>query len=231
MDGNGRWATARGLPRTAGHRQGVDALRRTAKAAIDLGIRCLTVYGFSLENWSRPPLEVGNLMTLLRHYLKSELRTLMEQRIRLRIIGDRARLPSDIVELIEFAEAQTRGNSQLALVLALSYGGRQEILKAARRLAIAATEGRIDAAAIDQVDIREALETTGLPDPDLVIRAGGERRISNFLLWQSAHSQLVFVKTPWPDFGEAELIDAVRCYRGRKTGALPTGSPSRARIA
>ena len=231
MDGNGRWAKDRGLPRMVGHIQGVDALRRTARAAIDLGIRCLTVYGFSLENWSRPPLEVDNLMSLLRRYLRSELTSLIEQGIRLRVIGDRALLPVDIVDLIDVTEAKTRNNRRLELVVALSYSGRQEILGAAKRLAAASSEGRIDPAAIDQVDVCDALETAGLPDPDLVIRAGGERRISNFLLWQSAHSHLVFLKTPWPAFGEADLIEAVRRYHDLKAAASQPGPPSRARIA
>ncbi len=221
MDGNGRWAKARGLPRAAGHSRGAEALRHTVSAAIELGIPYLTVYAFSSENWGRPPAEVDGLMVLLRRYLRGEIAEFHRNGVCLRVIGERSRLPLDIVRLIEDAEASTAGNQQLTLVMALSYGGRQEIVAAARRLAEAAAAGRLDPRAIDDGRFAAELLTGGLPDPDLVIRTSGEQRISNFLLWQSAYSELVFLDKHWPDFVKEDLVGAVREFhkRDRRYGA------------
>ena len=221
MDGNGRWASARGLPRAAGHRQGAEAVRRTVAGAIDLGIQYLTLYGFSSENWKRPPTEVEDLMGLLRRYLQAEIAELHRKGIRLRVIGERGRLPKDIVRLIDDAEARTAGMDQLDLTMAISYGGRQDIVSAARRLAGEVAAGRLDPSEIDDRRLSEALSTHGVPDPDLVIRTSGEQRISNFLLWQSAYSELIFVDRLWPDFGKDDLADAIREFqqRDRRYGA------------
>ena len=221
MDGNGRWARARGLPRVAGHRQGSEAVRRTVAGAIELGISYLTLYGFSSENWKRPVSEVEDLMGLLRRYLQAEIAELHKKGIRLRVIGERSRLPRDIVRLIDDAETQTAGMDRLNLVMAISYGGRQDIAAAARRLAEEAAAGRLDPSAIDTRRVADALSTRGIPDPDLVIRTSGEKRISNFLLWQSAYSELVFVDKLWPDFGKEDLADAIREFqqRDRRYGA------------
>lgn len=216
MDGNGRWAKLRGLPRTAGHRRGVEAVRETVKAAVDLGIGYLTLYGFSSENWNRPPPEVDDLMGLLRFYLRSEIAELHRQGVRLRSIGDRGRLAPDIVRLIEEAEERTRGNVKLNLTIALSYGGRNEILRAMRIIAADVAAGRLAAEAIDEAALEARLFTLGLPDPDLVIRTSGEQRISNFLLWQSAYSELVFDDCLWPDFGRENLRRAVEEYQRRE---------------
>jgi undecaprenyl diphosphate synthase len=221
MDGNGRWAMARGLPRTMGHRRGVEAVRRTCEAARDLGIRCLTLFSFSSENWRRPPDEISDLMQLLRFYLRSEIAELHRNNTRLRVIGDRSRLSEDIVQLVEHAEDVTRANTRMDLVIALSYGGRAEIVTAARRLAEEAAAGRLDPATVDDARFRAALYTADLPDPDLLIRTSGEKRISNFLLWQIAYAELVFVDTLWPDFGRRDLEDAITEYhrRERRYGA------------
>ena len=216
MDGNGRWAKLRGLPRTAGHRRGVEAVRETVKAAVDLGIGYLTLYGFSSENWNRPPPEVDDLMGLLRFYLRSEIAELHRQGVRLRSIGDRARLAPDIVRLIEEAEERTRANAKLNLTIALSYGGRNEILRAVRMIAADVAAGRLAAGAVDEAALEERLFTLGLPDPDLVIRTSGEQRISNFLLWQSAYSELVFDDCLWPDFGRENLRRAVEEFQRRE---------------
>jgi undecaprenyl diphosphate synthase len=215
MDGNGRWAKLRGLPRTAGHRRGVEAVRETVKAAVDLGIGYLTLYGFSSENWNRPPTEVDDLMGLLRFYLRSEIAELHRQGVRLRSIGDRARLAPDIVRLIEEAEERTRGNVTLNLTIAFSYGGRDEILRAVRLIAADVAAGRLAPGGVDEAALESRLFTLGLPDPDLVIRTSGEQRISNFLLWQSAYSELVFDDCLWPDFGREGLRRAVEEYRRR----------------
>ncbi len=221
MDGNGRWASARGLPRTAGHRQGAEAARRVVEAAAELGIGYLTLYSFSLENWRRPEAEVRDLMGLLRRYLQAEIAELHKNGIRLLVIGERERLPDDIRRLIEEAENRTRDNERMTVVMALSYGGRQEILAAARELAALAAAGALDPAAIDEEAFGARLSTYGVPDPDLVIRTSGEKRISNFLLWQSAYSELVFVDKLWPDFSGDDLADAIREFqtRDRRYGA------------
>ena len=215
MDGNGRWAKLRGLPRTAGHRRGVEAVRETVKAATEIGIGYLTLYGFSSENWNRPPPEVDDLMGLLRFYLRSEIAELHRQGVRLRSIGDRARLAPDIVRLIEEAEERTRGNLKLNLTIALSYGGRNEILRAMRMIAADVSAGRLAAADVDETALEERLFTHGLPDPDLVIRTSGEQRISNFLLWQSAYSELYFTDRLWPDFDRSLLEEALQEYASR----------------
>ncbi len=216
MDGNGRWAQARGLRRTAGHRQGADAVRRAVAGAGELGIAYLTLFGFSSENWKRPVAEVDDLMGLLRHYLRGEIAELHKEGIRLRVIGDRSRLAGDIVALIENAETMTRDNSALNLTVALSYGGRAEIVQAAKDLAKAVAEGRATVDGIDETAFANQLSTAGIPDPDLVIRTSGELRLSNFLLWQSAYSELLFIDTLWPDFNKGDLEKAVREFRRRE---------------
>lgn len=221
MDGNGRWAKARGLPRTAGHRQGAEAVQRAAQGALDLGVPYLTLYGFSSENWKRPVSEVDDLMGLLRRYLKSDTRKLQEKGARVRIIGDRSRLPADIVELIEKTEWQTQNNDRLTLTIALSYGGRQEIVSAARRLAEAVAAGELDPEIIDESLFTERLFTADMPDPDIILRTSGEQRISNFLLWQSAYSELIFIDKLWPDFTEQDLAAVIEEFqqRDRRYGA------------
>lgn len=216
MDGNGRWAKARGLPRTAGHRRGAEAVRQAVKSAIELGVSYLTLFGFSLENWSRPVAEVDDLMGLLRLYLRSEVAELHKNGIRLRMIGDRARLASDIIKQIENAEALTRGNNALMLTVALSYGGRQDIVQTARRLAEEVLAGRLGPMEIDEAEISRRLWTADMPDPDLVIRTSGERRLSNFLLWQSAYAEFVFLDTLWPDFARSDFEHAIREFHGRE---------------
>ena len=221
MDGNGRWAKARGLPRTAGHKKGVDAVRRTVQAARELGIGYLTIFSFSSENWRRPEEEVSDLMQLLRFYLRSEIAELHKGGVRLRVIGDRSRLSMDIVQLIEKAEALTGDNRALTLVVALSYGSRQEITQAARRLAEEVRDGRLDPAAIDEQALSDRLFTADIPDPDLIVRTSGEKRISNFLLWQAAYVEFVFLDTLWPDFTKRDLETAVEEFyrRERRFGA------------
>jgi undecaprenyl diphosphate synthase len=223
MDGNGRWAQARGLPRIAGHRAGVEAVRRTIRAATAAGVRCLTLYAFSSENWRRPIAEVLDLTGLLRHFLKAEVRELHERGVRLRFIGDRSRFDADIVADLAAAERLTQDNPRLDLVVALSYGGRAEIVAAARSAAEAARDGRLDPADLDEAAFADRLFTHDIPDPDLIIRTSGEQRLSNFLLWQSAYAELLFMDVLWPDFGEAELAEALAEYgrRERRFGARP----------
>jgi undecaprenyl diphosphate synthase len=216
MDGNGRWAQARGLPRVAGHRRGAEAVRRTVTAAAELGIPYLTLFGFSSENWKRPLEEVDDLMGLLRHYLRGEIAELHRNGVRLRVIGELARLAPDIVTLIANAEALTRDNGGVNLTIALSYGGRAEIIAAVRALVDKARSGELSPEMIDEAVISRHLLTADLPDPDLLIRTSGEQRISNFLLWQCAYSELVFTKTLWPDFGQADLEQAIADYGGRE---------------
>ncbi len=216
MDGNGRWAKARGLPRTLGHRQGAEAVRRCITGAMELGIPNLTLFGFSSENWRRPMSEVDDLMGLLRRYLRSELAELHQNGISLRIIGERARLPDDIVRMIDDAEARTRANQRLNLIIALSYGSRQEITAAARRLAELTASGDLKPEEIDEARFAEGLLTAGIPDPDLLIRTSGEQRLSNFLLWQAAYSEFVFVDKLWPDFDKGDFLAAVEEYQRRE---------------
>jgi undecaprenyl diphosphate synthase len=216
MDGNGRWAKARGLPRIAGHKRGADAVRETVRAAAELGVSYLTLFGFSSENWKRPAAEVQDLMGLLRIYLRSEVAELSRNGVRFRVVGERSRLAADTIALIEEAEAMTAANSGLVLTLALSYGGRQEIVQAARRLAEQTAAGRLDAAAIDENLFARHLFTADIPDPDLLIRTSGEMRISNFLLWQCAYAELAFLDVLWPDFTKRHLEQALREFEGRE---------------
>jgi undecaprenyl diphosphate synthase len=222
MDGNGRWARARSLPRIAGHRSGAEAVRRIVRGAAELGIGYLTLYGFSSENWKRPLSEVDDLMGLLRWYLRAELAELHTNGVRLRIIGNRKRLPADIVSLIVHAEEQTRHNPGLALTIALSYGGREEIVAAARALAERVKSGALAVDEIGDAEFESQLSTNGIPDPDLIIRTSGEQRLSNFLLWQSAYSELLFLDTLWPDFSKADLEQAIAEFhrRDRRYGAV-----------
>jgi undecaprenyl diphosphate synthase len=221
MDGNGRWAKARSLPRALGHRRGAEAVRDIVVACRDLGIGCLTLYAFSSENWKRPPSEVGDLMDLLRIFIRRELDELDRNKVRIRVIGDRGPLARDIVSLVEEAEARTARNPGLTLVIALNYGSHNEIIAACRALAREAAAGRIDPDQIDEAMFAAHLHTAGLPDPDLLIRTSGEQRLSNFLLWQSAYTELVFTNVLWPDFGRAELEEAVAEFqrRDRRFGA------------
>ncbi len=222
MDGNGRWAKSRGLPRVAGHKRGADAVRRAVKTAGELGVRYLTLFGFSSENWKRPLDEITDLMALLRNYLRSELAELHAQGVRVRVIGDRARLAPDIVTLIEQAERTTEANTKLDFVIALSYGARAEIARAARALAHAAKAGEIDPEMIGEADIAKHLYTSDIPDPDLLVRTSGEKRISNFLLWQSAYTEFVFLDVLWPDFDRAHFEAAIAEFskRDRRYGAI-----------
>ena len=226
MDGNGRWARSRGLPRPYGHRRGVEAVRRTVEAAADLGISYLTLFGFSTENWKRPTEEVAELLRLLRMYLRGHVAELCENGVRLRVIGDRSRFDQDIIDLIGHAETLTALNTRLTLTVALNYGARQELVAATRRLireALAANPD--DDTLVDETAIARNLFTAELPDPDLIIRTSGEKRISNFLLWQAAYAELVFVDTLWPDFNRLELEQAIGEYgrRERRYGALVSG--------
>ena len=216
MDGNGRWARARGRPRTFGHRAGVEALRRTVEAAGDLGIQYLTVFGFSTENWTRPPDEVSALIDLLRLYVRMDLDRLEREGVRVRIIGARDGLEPDLLQIIERAETRTASNAQLYLTIAFNYGGQCEISRAAKRIAMEVAAGRLDPATIDEDVFSAHLDTAGIPDPDLVIRTSGEQRLSNFLLWQAAYAELVFVDALWPDFGRADLESALAEFRRRE---------------
>jgi undecaprenyl diphosphate synthase len=221
MDGNGRWAKQRNLPRTAGHKQGAEAVRRTVRAAAQAGISYLTLFGFSSENWSRPRTEIQDLMGLLRLYLRAETAELHKNNVRIKIIGDRRKLPDDIVKLIVHSEGTTENNTGLTAILALSYGGRQDITHAVQSLALEVAAGRLTAEDIDEKSIDRALATAGIPDPDLLIRTSGEQRISNFLIWQLAYTEFVFLDTLWPDFDERSLAEAVEEFqrRDRRYGA------------
>ncbi len=216
MDGNGRWAKARGLPRTIGHREGAEALRRVVRASAEFGVDYLTVFGFSSENWKRPAAEVTDLMGLLRLYLRKEIAEIDREGVRLRVIGDRERLSDDIIRLIEDAETRTAGNRRLNLTVALSYGSRAEIVRAAQQLAKAVRAGSLDPEDIDEAAFHRHLFTADMPDPDLVIRTSGEKRISNFLLWQSAYAEYIFMDKLWPDFAGEDLKSAIVEFGGRK---------------
>ncbi|MGO4571732.1 isoprenyl transferase [Microvirga sp. 2TAF3] len=222
MDGNGRWAAQRGLPRFEGHRRGVEAIRRAVRSAGDLGIRYLTVYSFSAENWRRPAQEVSDLMGLLKRFVRHDLADLHANNIRVRVIGEREGLASDIRLLLDEAEQLTRLNTGLTLVIAFNYGGRQEIARAMRELAREAKEGTLDPDTIDAAMIESRLDTHGIPDPDLVIRTSGEQRVSNFLTWQTAYSEFVFIPDFWPDFDDATFRAAIDEYfkRERRFGGL-----------
>jgi len=216
MDGNGRWARARGLPRIAGHRSGAEAVRRTVSAAGELGIPYLTLFGFSSENWKRPSAEFQDLMVLLRHYLRREIAELQRNGVRLKVIGQLTRLAPDIVGMISHAETLTRENSRITLTIALSYGGRAEIVAAVQAIAAEVARGSLAAEDVDEDCLARHLFTADIPDPDLLIRTSGEQRISNFLLWQCAYSELVFTKTLWPDFSRNDLEQAIDDYCGRE---------------
>lgn len=222
MDGNGRWATARGLPRAAGHRAGVEALRAAVRNAGDLGLQWLTVYAFSSENWSRPQSEVSDLLGLLKLFIRRDLADLHRNGVKVRIIGARSNLQPDIRKLLEEAEHLTRANSALNLVIAFNYGARDEIVRAAQRLAADAVAGRVDPDKISTVDFAGMLDTGDIPDPDLLIRTGGDMRLSNFLLWQAAYTEFVFLPCLWPDFSRAHLADALATFgvRERRFGGL-----------
>ncbi len=216
MDGNGRWAKSRGLPRVAGHRRGADAVRRVIRGAAELGVPVLTLFAFSTENWTRPATEVSDLMGLLRHYLRNELDELGRNGAKLRVIGDRDRLAKDIVSDIADAEARTRNNTRIDVNICINYGARDEILKAARALARKVAAGEVPAEHIDDAAFERELLTAGVPDPDMLIRTSGEQRISNFMLWQCAYAELVFVDTLWPDFGKEHLEKAIAEFRNRE---------------
>ncbi|MGY2052912.1 isoprenyl transferase [Methylobacterium sp. JK268] len=216
MDGNGRWAARRGLPRAEGHRRGVEAVRRAVRAAIDLGIAYLTVYSFSSENWRRPPAEVADLMGLLKLFVRRDLADLHANGVRVRIIGAREGLPEDIAALLREAEERTARNTRLTLVVAFNYGGRQEIVRAVQHLAREVAAGRLAPEAIDLDAVAGALDTRGIPDPDLVIRTSGEQRVSNFLTWQTAYAEFVFLPDLWPDFDHAAFAAAIGEYQGRE---------------
>ena len=222
MDGNGRWARRRHLPREAGHAAGVQRVREIVRAANDLAIGNLTLYAFSSENWKRPPAEVGALMGLFRNYFRSDLNELVERGVRIRIIGNRSRVARDIHAMIEDAERLTIGNKGLNLTFAFDYGGQEEIANAARELARAAKEGRLDPETINPDLFATRLFTSALPEPDLIIRTSGEHRLSNFLLWQSAYAELMFVDTLWPDFSTQRLTEALDRFaqRERRFGAV-----------
>ena len=228
MDGNGRWASARGLPRGEGHRRGVEALRKTVRAAGEMGIRFLTIFSFSAENWSRPPSEIRDLMGLLRRFIRNDMAELHQNGVKVRVIGERGDLDPDIRRLLEEAEELTRNNIGLTLVVAFNYGARQEIARAAARIAAMIKDSSLDPSAITAELIGQNLDAPDLPDPDLIIRTSGEQRLSNFLLWQAAYSELVFVSTYWPDFDHAALEGAIAEYhrRERRFGGLiaQTGS-------
>jgi undecaprenyl diphosphate synthase len=223
MDGNGRWASSRHLPKIAGHREGAKALRRTIEAAIGSGVSWLTIYAFSSENWRRPAGEVLDLTGLLRHYLRTEVAELKSNGVRLRFIGDRSRFDGDIQSDLVEAERDTRSNTRLNLTVALSYGSRAEIAAAARAAIEAVQNGRLDLSQLDETCFASYLATAGMPDPDLVIRTSGEQRLSNFLMWQAAYAELVFLDVLWPDFDKEHFVAALADYarRERRFGARP----------
>jgi len=216
MDGNGRWAKARGLPRAAGHRQGAEAARKVLRAAGEAGVECLTLYAFSSENWRRPEDEINDLMGLLRLYIGRELGALHKEGIRIRILGDHSAFSPDTARMVDEAVAKTAGNSRMTLAIALNYGSRLELVKAAQALAARASAGGIDPADIDEAAIEASLDTAGLPPLDLVIRTSGEHRLSNFLLWQAAYAELLFVDTLWPDFDGDAFRAALDAFAGRE---------------
>ncbi len=223
MDGNGRWAAKRGLPRIEGHRRGLESLRATVRAAAEFELDYLTVYSFSIENWHRPIEEVTDLMGLLKRFVRQDIGELHKANVKVKVIGARADLQPDIRALLEEAESVTRANTGLTLIVAFNYGGRQEIAAAARALAIDAAAGRIDAQGIDEAMFAQRLDTSGIPDPDLIIRTSGELRLSNFLLWQAAYSEFVFLPMLWPDFDREAFAAALAEFsaRERRFGRVP----------
>jgi undecaprenyl diphosphate synthase len=227
MDGNGRWAQKQGMPRIMGHREGVGAVKDIVRAAPAAGVKILTLYAFSTENWKRPALEVQALMTLLKTYLQSELAELTANDVSLRCLGEREKLPPDVQKLLGEVIAATASNSRLVLNLALNYGGRNEIIRAARELARRAKAGTLDPGEISEELFGNCLDTAGLPDPDLVIRTGGESRLSNFLLWQASYAELYVTETLWPDFTRDELLQAILDYQSRQRRFGETGEQVR----
>lgn len=226
MDGNGRWATSRNLKRTEGHKEGAAAARRAVEAARDLNMKYLTLYSFSTENWSRPVSEIRDLMGLLRKFIGDDLPTLKREGVKITVLGDKTNLSPDIAMLVNRAEADTRNNSSFHLQIAFNYGGRDEIIRAARKLAERASNGEITPSEIDEELFSFGLDTRGIPDPDLVIRTSGEKRISNFLLWQAAYAEYVFLDTLWPDFSINDLQRAVEEFRSRERRFGGVGSSS-----
>ncbi len=222
MDGNGRWAVRRGRPRTYGHHRGAERVREIVDVAPDLGIKVLTLFAFSTENWNRPGYEVRVLMSLFRRYIAREVDGLDAEGVRVRFIGDRSHLPKNLVKLMEMMEARTAGNTRMVLQLAISYGSRAEMTEAVQRLAAEVAEGRLAPEDIDQDAISGAMMTAGVADPDLVVRTSGEQRISNFLLWQSAYAEYAFIDECWPDFTPERLTELVAAFgqRERRYGAL-----------
>nr|WP_257810311.1 isoprenyl transferase [Mesorhizobium sp. J428] len=216
MDGNGRWAQERGLPRAAGHRAGVEALRQMVQNAADLGIGWVTVYAFSSENWSRPKSEVTDLMGLLKLFIRRDLAELHQNGVKVQVIGERQSLQRDISALLDEAEQLTRDNTGLHLVIAFNYGSRDEVARAATKIAEAAIAGRLAPGDITPETFCTFLDTAEIPDPDLIIRTGGEIRLSNFLLWQAAYSELVFLSCYWPDFNKTHLVDAIQTFAARE---------------
>jgi undecaprenyl diphosphate synthase len=226
MDGNGRWARARGKPRTEGHMAGVKALRRVVDLSIRYGVANLTVFSFSSENWSRPRDEINFIFTLLRRFVASDLETLYRNNVRVRIIGTRLGLEPSLQRLIDDVEQKTAPNNGLNLTVAFNYGGRAEIAEATRRIAVAVATGELRPEDITEATIERALYTSGLPDPDIIIRTSGEQRVSNFLLWQGAYSELVFVEQNWPDFDEHSFLGVLEEYslRERRFGGVEAQS-------
>ncbi|TNM62187.1 isoprenyl transferase [Aliirhizobium smilacinae] len=222
MDGNGRWANKRGLARTMGHSKGVEAVKETVRAAGELGIRYLTLFAFSSENWNRPEAEVSDLLGLLRRFIRRDLAELHRENVRIKVIGERDKLRGDILPLLLEAEETTRNNTSLTLVIAFNYGSRDEIARATVRIAQKINAGLMDPSAITADTISDHLDTAGIPDPDLIIRTSGEERLSNFLLWQAAYSEFVFLPDYWPDFNRDLFIEALKIYasRDRRFGGL-----------
>ena len=222
MDGNGRWAKRRLLPRIAGHKKGVEAAKVVARAAGDLGVEVLTLYAFSTENWRRPADEVSDLMALLRHFIEHDVKELQQNGVRLKVIGEYQTLQPDLVDLIDRAVQDTAGKTRTTLVIALNYGSQAEIARAAQSLAADVRQGVLDVNAIDAAALEARLYTADIPPPDLIIRTSGEQRLSNFLMWQAAYAELMFVDTLWPDFGKSHLADALNVYaaRERRFGGL-----------
>lgn len=226
MDGNGRWAAARNLPRSVGHERGVEALRRTVEASKDLGLTHLTIFSFSTENWRRPVSEVNALFGLLKMYVRQDLERLRKEGVRIRVLGTREGLPNDISALVQQAERETKDNSDFHLCIAFNYGGREEILRAVKKFNADVKAGTVDPEALSEDSFETYLDTSGLPDPDLLIRTSGELRISNFLLWQAAYAELVFLDVLWPDFRADHLSGAIATFqqRQRRFGGVSAGT-------
>jgi undecaprenyl diphosphate synthase len=216
MDGNGRWANERGLPRTMGHKKGVEAVREVVRVANDAGVKFLTLFAFSSENWRRPEAEVSDLMGLLKAFIRRDLAELHASNVKIRIIGEREKLRSDILPLLLEAEETTSKNTSLVLVIAFNYGSRDEITRATQAIAADVAAGKLKAEDVTQDLVSSYLDTAGIPDPDLVIRTSGEERLSNFLLWQAAYAELLFIPDLWPDFSRKTFMDALECYAGRE---------------